>query len=322
MLWLQMSREDDYGGGEWDFKRCVWTPTRKRDGHRWAYWDTILNIEAGDVVLHLRGAGEEAHFVGYSIASTDGFITRSRPPEPGQWGYAGSFYKAMLKDFSAFVTPLQLATVFQRQAAALRAYYLENRAKPAAERRRLFFVIQSGRLQCQNGAYLTEVDGHLSHLLFSTKNLDAAHQVPSSVIDEVDTHTQMIALQRRVRQKTFSDVVRQNYGDRCAFPDCDVAESGFLVGTHIARWTADEDFSDSVDNGLCFCLMHRRAFERGLFTVGEDGRIFSHEARWSSSEWAGTRIAPFVGQPLRPSAIPPAPEALRKHWERIDLTPG
>jgi hypothetical protein len=124
-----------------------------------------------------------------------------------------------------------------------------------------------------------------------------------------------------VRQKAFSDAVRQNYDFQCAFPECGVDEAGFLIGTHIARWTEDEDFRHSVDNGFSFCLMHRRAFELGLFTVDARGAIYSRQDRWEQSSWASERVAPHVGKSIRAASTPPAVGALRRHWERIDLFP-
>ncbi len=319
MLWLQMSRDEDVGGEEWDFKRCVWTPTRRRDGRRWAYWDTIFRIESGDVVVHLRGTGVDAHFVGFSVASSNGFVTEARPPQPGPWGYASRFYKAMLKDFTAFATPLQLASVMQSRQAALRAYYARNRARPPEERRLLFYVIQSGKLQCLNGAYLTEVDDELARLILDASLLRGGHQAPSSVIDEVDTQAQLETLRRRVRQKAFSDAVRENFEFRCAFPECDVAERAFLVGGHIARWTVDEARRHGVENGLALCLMHQRAFDLGLFTLDDDYRVFSLPERLSQSAWAEQHIAPFLGQPLRTGARLPARGALARQRERVGL---
>src|SRR5688572_23028264 len=107
-----MSRDETHGGGAWSFKKCVWAPTRNQKGGRWPFWEKILSVRIGDTVLHLRGIGENAEFVGYSRATSDGFETDLRPPEPGEWGYSQSFYRANLDDFAEFHKPIRLTSIF------------------------------------------------------------------------------------------------------------------------------------------------------------------------------------------------------------------
>lgn len=82
MLWLEMSRDENHGGGHWGFQKCLWSPTYKTNGVKWAFWETVHKVQEGDLVIHLRGKTSPA-FVGYSVAATDGYKTSSRPPEPG-----------------------------------------------------------------------------------------------------------------------------------------------------------------------------------------------------------------------------------------------
>jgi predicted restriction endonuclease len=74
----------------------------------------------------------------------------------------------------------------------------------------------------------------------------------------------------RIGQKKFADTIKGLYQNRCCFPGCGVADPRFLVASHIARWSDNEALRGHTGNGLCFCLMHDRAFELGLFTL--DGR--------------------------------------------------
>ena len=109
--------------------------------------------------------------------------------------------------------------------------------KAASRKERLFYVIQGGRLQCLNGAYLSEVSRDLARLLLDRTEDRPQHSL--SVVREVSTGKRLRELLTRVGQRPFSDIVRENYGTKCCFPDCDVAERTFLRGSHIARW-ADE----------------------------------------------------------------------------------
>lgn len=136
MLWLEMSRDETHGGGSWGFGQCLWSPSRKTDGTRWSFWETLLDVKVGDPILHLRGKGNSAAFVGFSVAAADGFATEDRPPAPGEWGYADTFYRVPLQEFTLLSSPVLLREVFSRRDGELRTYFLNNRA--AVEKERLF----------------------------------------------------------------------------------------------------------------------------------------------------------------------------------------
>jgi hypothetical protein len=64
------------------FGQSLWSPSRKTNGAKWVFWDTLLQVETDDPVLHLRGKGNRATFVAFSTAAADGFETSDRPPSP------------------------------------------------------------------------------------------------------------------------------------------------------------------------------------------------------------------------------------------------
>ena len=76
-----MSRDDVHGGGEWGFTKCLWAPAYKqgKQNSSWLFWNNILHVHKEDIVIHLRGKGHAAKFVGYSVAATDGHETLERP---------------------------------------------------------------------------------------------------------------------------------------------------------------------------------------------------------------------------------------------------
>jgi len=326
MLWLEMSREVTHGGGGWGFTKSLWSPTRKRNsdgsaGSRWAYWETMLRVQAGDSVLHLRGRDEDAAFVGFSTAETDGFETQERPPEPGEWSYAETFYRVSLNDYTAFPRPLPLGETFRRNDKALRDYFRKNKERPANLKRRLFYVVQSKRLRCLNGGYLSEVDDELATILLGPgyRHENGGAPVPTQ---SVTTGESLRVLSARVGQKEFSDKVRANYGGRCCFPGCPIADRAFLVGAHIARWADAPHLRGELSNGLCLCLMHDKAFEGGFFTLTHEFRVLINDkgGQVSGSSWSVKHLLPFDGQPISLGLILPSMEALRHHWERTGVS--
>lgn len=322
MLWLEMVPEPAPGGGEWGFTRSLWAPARSRRGRRSAYWETLLQVEEGDVVLHLTGKGTEAALVGFSTAASDGFETTERPPRTGEWGYAERFYRVLLKEYTPFAEVILLPFVFNRQADALRAYYESNRARTDRRKRRLFYELRAGRPQLHKGAYLSELDGPLADILLEPFRFPAQISLLPHLARDVSTREQIARLRGRVARKHFSDEVRRNYDQHCCFPGCDVAESRFLTGTSIAHLSpAPESVTPAPEAGLCFCLMHDKAFELGLFTLDADLAVWSTPERLQQSPWAEAQIGPAIGKPIRSGHTPPPPEVIRRHWERSGLLP-
>jgi putative restriction endonuclease len=318
MLFLEMSRDKDHGGGQWGFLSCLWAPTKKTDESAWPYWSKLLRVQGGDLVLHLRGIPPDANFVGYSEAASNGYVTEERPPQPGAWGYSKDFYRVDLRDFVPLATPINLSAVFASKRIELETYFKKNREK-TAEKLSLFFVQQSGKLQCLNGAYLSDVDDTLLHLL-----LDETPVLQTSFESSprgINVGTRWTTARARIGQHLFSRAVREQYGWNCCFPDCNVSDPRFLIGAHIARWSDNDDLRGHLGNGLCFCLMHDRAFELGLFTLDSNCCVYMEDVSTPSASSMETDLRRGRGREIRSSAIRPLPEALSEHWRRTNLFP-
>lgn len=178
-MFLEMSRDETHGGAGWEFTKCVWAPTRKKNGHEWRYWSLVRDIRRGDMVLHLRGKNRKAAFVGYSLATSNGYQVSETPPQPGEWGFATSFYRADLGYYEPFAEPLGLRTILQQRRLSLEKY-LEANKRLGSARLRLFYVKEGGRLQCLNGAYLSEVDSVLFDVMFGDA-LDLPIRAPGNM---------------------------------------------------------------------------------------------------------------------------------------------
>jgi putative restriction endonuclease len=317
MLYLEMSREESPGGGLWAFPRCVWVPTKKTDGTSWPFWAKILDIRTDYIILHLRGRQPNALFVGYSRAASDGQETYERPPDPGPWSYAKSFYKADLVDFTPFETPIRLSDIFAVRRNELEAYFDTNRKK-GLDKRNLFYVRQSKRLQCLNGAYLSDIDEELFVALFDRP---ALVQPSGNVVAPVSVATgqQLVMVLARIGQSTFSKKLKELYGGECCFPSCSVNDNRFLVASHIDRWTDNKELRGHFGNGLCLCLMHDKAFEIGLFTVDQNLKIYVNPNAVSAHSSLLDELGKSQGKPIKLCSVAPLKEALAEHWRRTKI---
>ncbi len=312
-----MSRDEDHGGGTWGFANCVWSPTRKENGSKWPFWSKVVEIRQGDVVIHLKGAQPNARFVGYSIAESDGFETNKRPPKPGQWDFAPTFYRADLKDYVPFHTPVALSDVFASRAVELRAYFDVN--KESQHPKNIFYVWQNEQWQCLNGAYLSEFDDELFSIIFPS--LDNESNGVGKKLLTVETGVQIGILKSRLGQARFSAEIKNAYGQRCCFPGCDIDDSRFLVGSHIARWSDNEVLRGNLGNGLCLCLMHDKAFEIGIFTLDEKRRVFLSPREARSPTSITRSLLTSHGQEISSASVSPLDDALLEHWIRTDIDP-
>ncbi|MDX8458191.1 HNH endonuclease [Mesorhizobium humile] len=314
MLYLEMSRDDVHGGGSWGFTKCIWAPVRKENGGSWPFWSKVGDVEAGDLILHLRGVPPSAEFVGYSIAASNGYSTVDRPPEPKGWSFSDAFYRADLEQFTPFEAPVNLNDLFKVRREPLEAYFERNKVK-GTDKRNIFFVRQAGRLQCLNGAYLSEVDDELLGALFD----DDVQRPAERDYANVKTASVLAVVRRRVGQQQFAQEVKALYGGRCCFPGCAVDDDRFLVASHIARWSDNVSLRGHIGNGLCLCLTHDRAFELGLYTLDAEFRIHVNPAAKRSA--VVETIAQSNGEPMRLASTLPLQEALLEHWVRIGADP-
>lgn len=311
MIWLELRRNKRIYNEGWNFTESVWAPTKKENGARWPFWYLINDIKKDDVIFHLRHIDGNKVFTGYSKAVSDSYTTRGIPTnDRHEWDFIDSFFKVDLTNYSEFKTPIQLSEFFQSNDQELREYFTSNK-RIRTYKKRLFYVIQSGRLQCLNGAYFSEFDERLVDLL--TSQIDIHLQEGQTVI----TGDTLAELRTRIGHRQFAENVKRNFNYKCCFPGCEIHGRGFLVSGHIARWADNHELRGNTQNGLCLCLLHDRAFEKGHFTLDQEFNIKIIEDNLNHNEWLSSFLNKGKGQPIKSRTLDPMIEALRKHWKRI-----
>ncbi len=315
MVWIEMSRDKTHGGGEWGLKKCLWAPAYKQGSRRssWLFWNNILQVRYGDVVIHLCGKGRAAAFIGYSIAATDGHETLERPPHPGTWGYATSYLRVLLKNFQAFDKAILLSDFFMSHEDILKQYLETLSATPTNR----FFVYQSHRLQCLNGAYLSKCDDELLTLILGHNE---TIQSVASIRQDNSTSETLRQVKQRIGQAQFSKAVKENYQYKCCFPDCSISDHRFLIGSHIARWVDNPDKRGNTSNGLCLCPIHDKAFENGYFSLDDDlCVILSPKLEIQASEVFQIYIKPYEHRKINTARILPDKDSLKEHRFRCKI---
>ncbi len=125
----------------------------------------------------------------------------------------------------------------------------------------------------------------------------------------------MTITKRRRQHERFAAQVKANYGWACTM--CGIAEPDFLVAGHIVAWCEDVQNRLNPANGMCLCLLHDRAFERGYLFLDDELRIRMNP-RFDASSLLGVQLSALVGRRIHlPSAAPPAQPLLQRHRERF-----
>lgn len=92
----------------------------------------------------------------------------------------------------------------------------------------------------------------------------------------------------------------------------------FGVEATFIRWPAAGG-TMSVNNALALCLVHKRGFEWGAFSVDEDGRIILSTCL-ELGDASGSAFLPFAGRPLRePEDQRARPEKEYLSWHRTEV---
>lgn len=146
--------------------------------------------------------------------------------------------------------------------------------------------------------------------LFS--EVDAIQAIQLGNYSVEDTKSQRII---RSKQKAFADRVKLNYKYSCCV--CSLKTKEFLVGSHIIPWAARTDIRLDPSNGLCLCVLHDKAFDRGYIAIDIDYRI-QVSKRVEKDVELSKQLEPYKGKRIDlPSKHKPDLEYLKYHWQKI-----
>lgn len=114
----------------------------------------------------------------------------------------------------------------------------------------------------------------------------------------------------RINQSLFRKMVLASYDNRCAVSG--IARRELLIAGHIKPWASDPANRLNPYNGICLNRLHDAAFEEGLMTFKDDGRVVYSSELDRVSRNRLESIAPD-GQLRLPSKFKPDPVFLRYH---------
>ena len=92
-----------------------------------------------------------------------------------------------------------------------------------------------------------------------------------------------------------------------------------LVASHIKPWAVSEETRTDPENGLCLCVLHDKAYDRGLLSVTASYEVVvSPAVRKSKAQFTDVALLAFDKQPIQlPSRFAPKMEYLQWHLESV-----
>jgi putative restriction endonuclease len=89
------------------------------------------------------------------------------------------------------------------------------------------------------------------------------------VVEEGKTRSAIV--QVRINQARFRKAVLASYNSTCCISG--LRHPQLLVASHIFPWSIDKENRLNPRNGLCLSALHDRAFDQGLLTISDDGKV-------------------------------------------------
>lgn len=310
MTWLELRTKDTVYNDGWNIKQSVWSPSLKKDGKRWPHWNLVEQVVKNDIIFHVFKIDGRNKFIGYSTADTDAYVSSEIPLHSAHdWSYSRTFNKVDLKNFVPFDPVIDVTEFLHDNHEVLLQHFYDRGDN------KLFYTMQKARLQCFFGGYFSHFTETLQHLLVN--DYEHERSVVTNVAGNVVTGVAPAEVGRRLGHDRFSNNVKNNFNNQCCYPGCNVEGRAFLVAGHIARWADNHELRGATSNGLCLCLMHDKAFEKGYFTFDWEWRVNILNNEYHGTTFLSQLLLPGVGMRIKDCTIYPSLEALQHHWVRI-----
>jgi putative restriction endonuclease len=125
----------------------------------------------------------------------------------------------------------------------------------------------------------------------------------------------------RINQNFFREMVLASYSSRCSI--CSLPEINLLVASHIIPWSINSSLRMNPRNGMCMCVLHDKAFDRGLMSITDNYKVLlSASIKKLSNELAVQRgFLPYDGIEVRlPNKFIPDKQYIKFHRNNIFIS--
>lgn len=229
----------------------LWAPERNKDGAKLIHWETMADVQPGDVVFTYSNS----HLRGYAVASS-GAVLMSRPYTAGYDYSSSQGGRAVFCAYHDLQVPIPLSVVTSK--VDLKAE-LQSGRNPVLDVRGK--VAQ--KYLCEISPRAAALLGGIVDLNFDLKLGPEETLAPTTVLRLADA---------RLGQGKFRDDLFSYFEGACAVTGLAISE--LLRASHIKPWTVSNN-RERLDpaNGLLLAAGVDAAFDRGYIGFGNDGSL-------------------------------------------------
>lgn len=256
----------------------LWSPKRKRNGHRNPFYEYMREVAPGDVVFSFV----EGAIAAIGIVASHGY----EAPKPLEFGQVGAHWDQIGWRVDVRFRRLGLASIRPAEHMARLARLLPSRYAPLRANGHGLQSIYLTLLSEPFALALADLIGRPAHALIQERRLADAADVPvgqglaeweehqiATVRDDIalpPTQKQALVLARR-GQGVFKQRVMQ-IEQRCRLTGVDRIEH--LRASHCKPWR-DADNRERLDgeNGLLLTPDADHLFDRGFLSFDDEGRV-------------------------------------------------
>jgi len=137
--------------------------------------------------------------------------------------------------------------------------------------------------------------------------------------EDFSGETRQVLTTQRIKQHFFRRAVLSSYRGRCCMSG--LSDARLLIASHIVPWSIDKSNRLNPRNGLCLSAIHDRAFDKGLISLSDDGRVMlSDEICHRDEIFLKAVFLPLENQRIEmPERFSPDPAFLQHHRTAIFL---
>jgi len=230
----------------------LWAPLVDKAGHKKSHWETMAEVQPGDIVL----SSVERRIVATSVAKSAAYPAPQPDPQDAEfWAGDGRRVDVAYADLPAPFPVDELSDFFPLLSGEGGPLASDGRGKQG-----YLFALDPAAAQRVLDRIGREVD--VDQILASAVEADGPGPVTTA------NRTQNV----RVGQDKFREGVLKLWGGQCAVSG--VSDQRLLIASHIKSWRLSNDY-ERIDphNGLLLEAGLDRMFDQGLITFHENGRI-------------------------------------------------
>jgi putative restriction endonuclease len=158
--------------------------------------------------------------------------------------------------------------------------------------------------------------------LATNHGMSAVMDIAEDLVEEgfvvPEGRTRSATVQVRINQARFRKAVLASYNNTCCISG--LRHPKLVIASHIAPWSVDKENRLNPRNGLCLSALHDRAFDQGLITISDEGKVLiskSIRAMQSMSAFTDLFISCENVSIQKPERF--APDLALLKWHRENL---